>query len=205
VRQFDAANEIVVPVSSPDGIKKVAVRFPTDDEWIDWRQRKKIKQRDIGRRNFQIEAGQPEKADAELFEKILVNKNGKVDEAEGLHILNRLAACEATERPEQEANSRFRIRLKVLGGIVTEHLLRMPSVREHMDYDRASSAVTFGNFGTQQISIILRPASELYDKLKVETAGYAGEVPVIHKAEAINQLIQEVRQLEREDQDDPEA
>jgi hypothetical protein len=91
--------------------------------------------------------------------------------------------------------------MRIMDKLPTTHTLRIPSVKEMMDYERMRSAVVFGKFG-QEIKINFSAASDLYDKLKVSTEGYANDIPVPHKAEAVAALIQ---QIQREQDEAPEA
>ncbi len=199
---FDVKDEISIPIQSPDGTKKIVVRFPTDGEFIDWRRKKKILQRDLGRRKSTIDPSRPEASDLELLKKIRIDKDGPaVDEAEALFVIGRLAECEVDQQPERDGSA-YSITMKIMGKLSATHTLRIPSVKEMMDYERQRSSVTFAAYGQNEIKINFRAAGELYDKLKVSVEGYAGDVPVPHKAEAVNVLLQEIRS---EQDETPEA
>jgi hypothetical protein len=92
--------------------------------------------------------------------------------------------------------------MKIMRKLATTHTLKLPSVKEMMDYERARSSVVFAAYGSQEIKINFRASADLYDKLKISTEGYAGDVPVPHKAEAVNILLQEIR---AEQEEAPEA
>jgi hypothetical protein len=197
--------EIALNLHSPDGPKKVLVRFPTDSEFIEWRRKKKIVQKDLGRRKFQIESSVPEACDLTLLSEIRLDKeNGpSLDEAEAYYAIGQLAEAEVKEQPQREGSA-YVIRMKIMRKLTTKHTLRVPSVREMMDYERMRSSVVFGQYGQQEIRINFRASAELYDKLKLSTEGYANEIPVPHKAEAVNVLLQEIRgeQEETHESDD---
>jgi hypothetical protein len=201
---FDRKQEIALKIPSEEGVKEVAVRYPTDDEIIDWRRKKKVVQRGLGRGLFQMEQSKPEQIDVKLAASIRVDEGGPdIDDAESVFIINKLLECEVTERPEREGSA-LRITMKVLGKLKTVHTLRKPSVKEMLEYQRFRSQVTFGNYNVQEIRINLSAGGDLYDKLKIKVEGYAGnDVPVPHKAEAVNVLIQEV-QGEEENVIDPD-
>jgi hypothetical protein len=199
---FDVKAEIGLTLPSPEGPKKIVVRFPTDNEFIEWRRKKKILQRDLGRRSFQIESSRPESCDLDLLRKIRTDKDGPaIDDAESFYVIGQLADCEVSQRPEREGSS-FTIRMKIMRKLATTHTLKLPSVKEMMDYERARSSVVFAAYGSQEIKINFRASADLYDKLKISTEGYAGDVPVPHKAEAVNILLQEIR---AEQEEAPEA
>jgi hypothetical protein len=196
---FDTQAPISINLISPDGPKKVSVRYPTDDEFSDWRRKKKMQQKDLGRRSFQITPLTPEDCDLALANAIRLDKeNGPpIDKAEAYFIVNRLLETEVREQPEREG-SQFTIKMVVMRRLPVTHTLRVPSVQEMMDYERGRSSVTFGQYGQQDIRINYRAAGKLYDSLKQATSGYTNGVPIPHKAEAINVLLQEIR-AEQED------
>jgi hypothetical protein len=206
---FDSTLELGIKLPSPEGVKRVSVSFPSDADFSEWRRKKKIVQKDLGRRSFQIEASQPEQCDLDLLKKILVTEEGQptpeIDEAEASYIVSKLAESEVPTKPEREGST-FRIPLRVMGKIDTVHVLRVPSMREMMKYDRERSAVKFGQYGQQEIRINFDAASKLYDELVKDKQGYApaSRVPVPHKAEAINVLLQEIRAEQEEDSSDDE-
>lgn len=208
---FDTKTEIVIPIETPEGIKKVAVRYPTDAEFSDWRRKKKVLQKDLGRRKFRIEGSLPDKNDLELLSKIRADKDEDaptIDEAEASHIIGRLASCEVSDRPTRVGQA-FSIPLKVMGRFATVHVLGVPSMKQLFEYDRLRSGVIHGEYGRSEIRINFQAAGELYDALKQSVEGYAGAVPIPHKAEAINVLLQELRSRQEDepegDEDDDEG
>src|SRR3982750_2211797 len=126
---FDSKAEIGINIQGEQS-KKVVVRFPGDDQFIAWRRKKKVLQKDLGRDKFQIEQSKPEDCDLALVNAIRVDKDGpEIDKAEAVHILNRLAKCEVPTRPEREGQA-FVIEMKVMNRLATTHKLRIPSVQE---------------------------------------------------------------------------
>ena len=202
---FDAKAEIGLTLPSPDGPKKIVVHYPSDEQFIDWRRKKKVVQKDLGRRSFQIESSKPEPGDLALLNAIRVDKEDgpAIDEAEAYYIMGQLSECEVSTRPEREGSS-YTIQMKIMRKLNVSHTLRIPSVKDMMDYERMRSSVVFGQYGHQEIKINFRASADLYDKLKVATGGYKGDVPVPHKAEAINVLLQEIRAEQEEEQGDDE-
>jgi len=195
---FDYNQEIGLSLDTDQGRKKVAVRYPSDAEWITWRRKKKILQKDLGRGNFQMEPSAPGAADLELLNAIRIDKDGPpIDEAEAFEIINKLGHADVNKRPERE-DPGYRIELKVMQRLNTVHLLRIPSVKDKQTYNRAKSPVTYGQYGYQEIRINYQAGAELYDKLIASTEGYAGQVPINHKAEVINVLLQEIAMAEQE-------
>lgn len=197
---FDMKRELGIPLLD----KKILCRMPSDAETGNWRRSKKISQKDLGRRSFQMEPAKPEKADLELFNKIqLADESGvkvEVDEAEAFHIINTILACDVNEQPERHG-SEFVIKLKAMNRFKTVHTLKMPTMRDMLEYERNRNSVIFGQFGKQEIRINFSAAGELYDKLVKSTEGYEGGiVPIAHKAEAVNALLQEIRASQEEEE-----
>jgi hypothetical protein len=99
---FDSTLELGIKLPSPEGVKRVSVSFPSDADFSEWRRKKKIVQKDLGRRSFQIEASQPEQCDLDLLKKILVTEEGQptpeIDEAEASYIVSKLAESEVPDK-----------------------------------------------------------------------------------------------------------
>src|SRR4051812_47157216 len=145
---FDSKAEIGLTIQGEQP-KKVVVTFPTDDQFIAWRRKKKVVQKDLGRRSFQIEMSKPEACDLALVNAIRIDKEGPtIDDAEAVHIINRLSACEVPTRPDREGSA-YVIAMKVMGRVNTSHTLRIPSVKEQMNYERMRSSVVFGQYGQE--------------------------------------------------------
>lgn len=195
---FDMKAEFGLTLQSPEGPKKVVVKYPDDNQVIEWRRKKKIVQKALGR-SFEIAPSKPEACDVALLSAIRIDKEDgpQIDEAEAFYIIGQLTDTNVTERPEREG-SLYTIRMKVMRKLYTSHSLRIPSVKEQMDYDRMRSSVVFLQYGNQEIRLNYRASGELYDQLRQSTEGYRGDVPVAHKAEAINVLLQEIRAKEEE-------
>jgi hypothetical protein len=206
---FDSTRELGIALPSEEGTKRVSVSFPSDTDFCEWRRKKKIIQKDLGRRSYQIVPPEPEKIDLDLVTKILVKREDEVapelDEADANYIINRLSQCEVSEQPEREGSA-YVIKLKVLGQFRTVHVLRLPNMREWTSFDKLRSSIKFLPYGTQEIRMNYQVAGELYDKLKQRVDGYVGDrVPVSHKYEAVNVLLQEFRAQQEEapaDEDD---
>jgi hypothetical protein len=196
----------VVLMLPETGRSKIPVRFPSDEECTEYRRAKKITTKMLGRGKYQAE--QPElKADAELFEKLRQDQDKPfdIDEFAAAKLVEMILVCEALERPTLETQTSFRIRLKVVGGIITEHILKIPSTRAQAEYEKSRPPVIASGYGHHTARINLAGVAELYDKVKADAIGYVGDVPIIHKAEAVNQLLSEIEAIEKGDSELPEA
>lgn len=191
---FDSKTEFAIDVPGP-AEKKPLVGWPSDKQWCEWRRKKKIVQKDIGRGYYQIQPSEAHQIDLDTFNAIRIKKDGEpeveidIDEAE--YVIGRLAMCETTESPEREGNT-YRIKIRVMDSIDTVHVLRIPTMKESKDYGRSRPPLIQGPYGTHEIRIDYHGAGKLYDTVKVSAEGYAGDVPIIHKVEAVNVLLQEM-------------
>lgn len=184
------------------GLKSIVVNYPSDVLITEWRRKKKVQQKSLGRGYSEFESSKPEKIDLDTISAVRIDKEDgpEIDEAEAVYVLGLLTECEASDRPERDGN-RYRVALKVMRGIDTVHVLRVPTMKQIMDYERQRSSVRTGPYGQQEIRINYRAAADLYDAIvdKAETTGYVGGiVPIVHKAEAVNTLLQEIRSAHEE-------
>ena len=194
---FDATKPIVVPILS-GGEKRCEVRFPTDDEWCAWARAQRTVRHFLGRGKSQSEDLDLPKINAELFAKVRTDKDGpEFDDAEAGLVIGRVERCAVTGIDRQGNN--YRIDMKVPGARVA-HVLRMPTAKEMQDHEKASTSVVAARRSVETRAF-LEPSGALYDKLHVSHAGYAGDVPIVHKSAAVSEV---VAQLAIEADDDPE-
>jgi hypothetical protein len=186
---FDASKPIVVPILS-GGEKQCEVRFPTDEEWCAWARAQRTIRHFLGRGKSQSEDVDLPKINAELFARIRIDKDGpEFDDAEAGMVIGRVERSQVT----------YRIEMKVPGARVT-HVQRMPTAKEMQDHEKASTSVVAARRSVETRAF-LEPSGALYDKLHVSHAGYAGDVPIVHKSAAVSEV---VAQLAIEADDDPE-
>jgi hypothetical protein len=67
---FDAKQPITIHLRTPDGVKTMRVRFPTDDEWLDRQKKRKVIVRQLGRGVSETTIPDSQDADAALLAKI---------------------------------------------------------------------------------------------------------------------------------------
>lgn len=188
---FDSKAEINLKVhTAHGGSKRLLVRYPTDDEWITWRRKKKIVQRALGR-GFDVEPATPEPADLDLLNAIKLDET-QVSRTDAFRIVNRLARFEVIVAPTL-IGAAYKIEAKIMDQLLTAHVLRVPSVQELAEYHRNYMSVVFGQYGLQTITIDFTAGEALYNRLVQRTEGYVHTVPVPHKAEVINVLAQLIR------------
>ena len=195
---FDATKPFVVPILS-GGEKQCEVLFPTDEEWSAWARSQRTVRRFLGRGKSQSEDLDLPKINAELFGKIRVDKDGPdFDEAEAGMVIGRIERCTVVKVEREGVN--YQIEMKVPGARV-RHVLRMPTAKEMQEHERASTSVVAARRSVETRAF-LEPSGALYDKLHVSHGGYAGAVPIVHKAAAVSEVVAQLS-IEAED-DDPE-
>ena len=195
---FDAARPVAVQLRGPGGVKTVRVRFPSDDEWAERQRRRKLVIKNLGRQRSETTVSNSEDVDAALLEKIRTEEEPEVDAFEAQKVIDQLATCDVDD--VVIVGDAFRITLRVLGGTVTQ-LLKMPSAKDVADYRRGFARIVDLPFNRQELTINVRAAADLYKKLVEATEGYAGDVPIIHQAEAVKAAIDGLDASFQEDAD----
>lgn len=182
---FDAAKPITVNLRTPEGVKTIRLRFPSDEDWIERQRRRKVIIKQLGRGVSETIISGGEDADAALLAKIREG-DGEVDPFEANRIVEQLSQAEVDD--VVQTGDSFRVALRVLGGTVT-HLLKMPSAKDVFEYRRGFARVLDLPYNRQELTINLGAAGALYKKLITATEGYAGEAPIIHQAVAVKAAI----------------
>ncbi len=183
---FDATWPITLELRTPEGLKSVRVRFPSDEEWIERQRRRKIIIKQLGRGVSETTIPNAEEVDADLLRKIRADEAEEVDAYEASRILEQLSLAEVDDVvPEGAA---FRVLLRVPGG-TTAHVLRVPSAKDVIEYRRGFARILDLPFNRQELTVNLAAAGALYQKLVQATEGYAGAVPIIHQAVAVKAAI----------------
>jgi hypothetical protein len=197
---FDATKAITVNLRTPDGVKTVHLRFPSDDEWTERQRRRKVIIKQLGRGISETVIPNSEDVDAALLAKIRVEEQDpvEVDPFEASRIIEQLSQAEVDD--VVQTGDSFRITLRVLGGTVT-HVLAMPSAKDVFEYRRAFARILDLPFNKQELTINLAAAGALYKKLARSSEGYAGEVPIIHQAVAVKAAIDALDAAFQEERD----
>jgi len=197
---FDATKPIMMNLRTPEGVKTVRLRFPSDDEWTERQRRRKVIIKQLGRGISETVVPNSEDVDAALLAKIRTDEQApvEVDPFEASRIIEQLSQAEVDD--VVQAGDAFRITLRVLGGTVT-HALAMPSAKDVFEYRRAFARILDLPFNKQELTINLAAAGALYKKLARSAEGYAGEVPIIHQAVAVKAAIDALDAAFQEDRD----
>jgi hypothetical protein len=197
---FDAKQPITIHLRTPDGVKPVRVRFPTDEEWLDRQKKRKIIVKQLGRGVSETTIPDSAEADAALLAKIRVPEENapEVDAFEASRIIEQLSQADVDD-VVQEGDA-FRVTLRVLGGTVG-HVLRMPSAKDVFEYRRGFARVLDLPYNRQELIINLAPAAALFKKLLESSEGYSGDVPITHQAVAVKAAIDALDAGFQEDRD----
>ncbi len=194
---FDAALPIRIRLSAGAEKKEVVVRFPTDEEWVEWRLRRKVIIKQLGRGQSETTTPNSEEADADLVEKLrsreteLVGQSQTVagpelDKYEAAMVVDQLQRAEVDDVFEFPGG--LHVALRVPGGTV-HHDIQMLSAKDLLQYRRAFARVLDLPYNKPQLTINLPAAGELYDRLGGKSDDYAGAVPISHKASIVRAAV----------------
>jgi hypothetical protein len=185
---FDANQTIAMNLRTPEGLKTVRLRFPTDEEWIERQKKRKVIVKQLGRGVSETTIPDSAEADAALLAKIRVAEENapEVDAFEASRIIEQLSQAEVDD--VVQVGDGFRVTMRVLGGTVS-HVLRMPSAKDVFEYRRGFARVLDLPYNRQELIINLGAAAALFKKLIESSEGYAGDVPIIHQAVAVKAAI----------------
>ena len=165
---FDATRPVALQLRTPAGVKTVKIRFPTDEEWTERQRRRKIIIKQLGRGISETVIPHSEDVDAALFAKIRAGEGPEVDPFEASRILEQLSQADVDDVvPEAGA---FRVVLRVPGGL-TEHVVRMPSAKDVIDYRRGFARVLDLPFNKQELTVNLGAAGAPVEGMVPPSAG----------------------------------
>lgn len=191
--------------------KSVSVRFPSDEEFAGRsRKMKTIITRQSGGSSTTETQGQ-EAADMDLLSKIMKGENGEYiaqpdtpacDEYEAGKVLGKLTEAESQESEWDGEN--IIVPVKVVGGLVTRHTVRMPTEKEIRKYRKGAFAFIDLRHGKQELKSNLLAIGAFYDLLKVDVEGYLNvSVPLVHKIPVVSELMSLLDELDN--QEDPHS
>jgi hypothetical protein len=199
---FDATRPVAINLRTPEGLKSIRVRFPSDAEWTERQRRRKVIIKQLGRGVSETTVANAEDGDAALLARIQEKpRDGEepaVDPFEASRIIDQLSQAEVDD--VVQTGDAFRVSTRVLGG-VTSHILKMPSAKDIFEHRRSFARILDLPFNRQELTINLAAAGALYKRLSQGAEGYAGEVPIIHQAVAVKAAIDALEAGFQEDRD----
>jgi hypothetical protein len=188
---YGAVKEITLAVQNPP--KEAVVRMPTADEWLERMRTQKSIRKDLGCRRTRNDISRNPKADSELFKKIQVSGD-EMDEYEAERFIGILQSASVITAEREGDGYAITLKWRYFGQMEGEtvHHLRIPTLREMAEYRRGVVSVVDLPYGQQELRYHITAAVELYDKLVKSTEGYSDgtEIPPVHKAPVITELIQ---------------
>jgi len=187
---FDTNMTITQPVrTAAAGKQDITVRWPTDDEWVSHRKRRKVLQRSMGRGQTVIEVDSAD-ASARLYEVIKQNGAPPLTVGEAMHVIDNISVCDATgvELGADQAE----VQLVIVTGAV-KHTVKIPTLDQVRELQRSTQFITLP-YGAQEIRPSLGAAARLWDACGGQAEGYTGPVPNVHKDAAIRAVIQALEQ-----------
>lgn len=187
-KQFDVTANIEIVIPHPDGDKTVVVRWPTDQEWIDYSTSQEIVFSPAGRGETHTEVEGGATAAADLVALIRQNET-IVDGAEAERIVDQLRRTRIDEIAR--TGSQVEIRMRVPGAD-TVHVIRIPSQAQVQAYRRKAMRLVQGRRSRQILRTNWAADADLYDALLFSVTGYASEVPVVHKVVVVTEVLAEL-------------
>ena len=188
-RLFSAKRIYGIPIPGPEGTTVYRVRFPTDEEWSERARRLITVRRNLGRDATHSDYKDELPIDLELVEKLLADEDQKLDDWTAKTILDVLLNCDTGQFEQGEGEGYYVIEMMVLGCHV-KHRLKCPTPKQAGEYNRGAFR-TMGRRNTLEIRLPLEPSGELWSQLLISVDGYEndGEVPIIHKRAALDEMI----------------
>ena len=159
---FDATVPVAMKLRTPDGLKTIRVRFPSDQEWVERQRRRKVVIKQLGRGVSETTVPNSEDVDAALLAKIRTEEEPPVDPFEATRIIEQLGMTDVDD--VVPVGGAYRVALRVLGGTTT-HLLKVPSAKQAMEYRRGFARILDLPFGKQEMTLYINVAGDLYDRL----------------------------------------
>ena len=83
---FDASRPIAINLRTPEGVKTIRVRFPSDDEWIERQRRRKAVIKQLGRGMSETTVANGEDVDAAMVAKIRTEETPEIDPFEAMKV-----------------------------------------------------------------------------------------------------------------------
>jgi len=188
---FDAAGKF--GVRNPLSGEKYILRFPTDEEWIEYSRRIVFEVDGSGRLD-PVSDGSQEAAE---LARQLVDGNREVAEAE--FVLERLVRCEVVDI--QSAGRQMSVHCVLHGGLRGTATFETPNISVVSNY-WVNSFASVAAGAKRQRWIKIDYQAELYDKHIKEVVGWAGRVPACHKAKLISAAIDHAATLISDDSND---
>lgn len=183
---FDSSAQFATSIRRADGLKKIVVRWPTDEEWAERQRGIQIHITRQGRGISETSADST-KADAAMYAKIRTPDSPELAAEEAQKIIDVLATCMITDVALD--GDVATVEMTILNDEKVSHQLRMPTTAQVAQFKRASVRVLDLPHGRQRLRMDMQPGLDLYDRCSVETTGYVNGAPAIHREAAVRAVI----------------
>jgi hypothetical protein len=182
---FSTERTFEVELPDPEGTKVVAVRFPTDDEWIKRSKRRKTIIKDLGRGRSTTDTVGGEKVDAEIFEAIRKDAAVTIEPEEAMVLLDWISTCDVVSAERKAGEVIVTLRLGDASEV--EYTMRCPSLKECVTYKRSVGKAYDLQYGQREIIVDISASSKFFDSLLKSVNGYeeGSKIPIIHKTVAV--------------------
>lgn len=190
---FDSTKTFTGHIPSPDtptGIKTAVMSWPTDAQWIYRQKAKKVVIQNLGRGQTKTDQKQADKESLVIYGECTEAGSATLTEEEANLLLDNLSATTPL-RVDREGNQ-YLIDLAVPGATAS-FVFRIPTVRQFRNYDQARVKQISSRFGTQTFEVCLEPAADLFDAILISSNYPDSKIPIIHKAAAIDALIEDIK------------
>lgn len=186
---FDTTREYKFKIPSPNGIVEALVKFPTDEQWLEYHRSRRVIEKSLGRNQSEVTIVGGEQAAARLFSAVANGSAGKLDSNQVEMVIDRMASVKV-DGVEDEGGS-YRVALRFFFSSAT-HVLKMPTAKQ-MKEAEAATRVIGGKFGATEIRVNLETFAALYGEMATSSDGYSGPVPILHKHAAVQAVLSELR------------
>ena len=187
----------------------IRVRYPSDRQWTD-RARKHPNTRRVMGKSIETEYPTTYEFDAAIYSALRIEGPESLDGADAARIIDALDRCQIEDVNPAGAGYEFVARVfgvdreQLDGKARTVHTLRMPTQRQVDTFFRDSGRSRIeGKTVIETFS--LDPGGLLYDACVISTIGYAGAVPLNHKAAIAAHLATRAGEDAEVEELDPEA
>ena len=184
---FDTHAEIASRIRRTEGMQEIVVRWPSDQEWIEYRKAVPIKLHHLGRGMSEGEADSSA-ADLKLYDKIRVGNSPDLTPEEAEKMIGDVSRCDIMDVLMSTDDAT--VEMVICGGFRVRHTLRIPTTAETMQFKRARSRALQLPHGRQLLRTNIQAGGELWTKCQKGAEGYAnGSVPVLHQDAAVLAVI----------------
>lgn len=198
---FDVDRPISVKADVGGNIRRIGLRFPSDNEWVERARAQKFVFKQLGRQREQMTVPQAAESNKALL--LAIAGEGEALDAilpaEAARIIDALSRAEVTD--VEETGSGFRVQLAVPGGEVW-HQVDRPDAAQVEAFEKASATRVKLPFDRVEVTLNIRAAEDLYHELHgtVKDSDYAGgKVPLPHKMAVVQGAIKAYRTLLEDD------